>query len=82
MISRLILVVAALLFSVTTFAGQYSCTERKGGYASQSVDAVADETPIASAPVPSEPTAPGATEGKILLAGDAPCNPKVTVCED
>lgn len=73
---------AGSLLSLTTYAGDWNCNQGHGGYASLPVEAAPVESPIATAPVPAAPTSPDLTEGKILLAGDAPCNPKVTVCED
>lgn len=79
---QLTFLIAGSLLSFTAFAGQWNCVDQTGGHTSLVADAVVDDSPIASAPVPAAPTAPDATEGKILLAGDAPCNPKVKVCED
>lgn len=79
---RLCFLVAGSLLSLTAYAGDWNCKERHDGYASLPVEAAPVESPIASAPVPAAPTSPELTQGKILLAGDAPCNPKVTVCED
>ncbi len=79
---QLCFLVAGSLFSLSALAGEWNCKEGHDGYASLLVETVPVEPPIASAPVPEAPTSSDVTEGKILLAGDAPCNPKVTVCED
>lgn len=78
----LIPLLAGFLLSSGAIAGDWNCGNGHEGYAGLSVETAPIELPVAVAAVPEAPTAPELTEGKILLAGDAPCNPKVTVCED